>query len=585
MAQTLDALFNPPRIIQVPQGNNQGAPLPPLPPPVISVVADMRTKNVIVRAKPIDFELIEPLIKELDKVATVIDEVRIFQLKNTDATEVAANLQALFQMARQPQQAQPNLPPGRQNAQQQRANQIRQLMEIRNAEGITQVDVSTGVTVTPNRQTNSVVVVAPSDAMEIIAKLVAEIDQSGNITAPAVRFYPVKNGDVRTMVTALQDLFVAGARRPAGGAAGPRGQGQPQAAGLETPLAITGDEVGRLIIVSASAEKQELIEKVIKEMDDAHGQSTAEVKVYHLKNADAATMAPALSATVDTQAATTGGPGRGNAAAGATGGQIRISADRSSNSLVVRAAPADHEKIARLIEEMDAVPAAIVKLYALKYAEVRTTVTALQDLFVSGQRTGQGSGRNQPAGGTAQAAVVITGDEAGRLVIVSAPADKHELIAKVIKEIDDASGGDQMTVKTYAIKMGDATSIAAAILPMIDRTAPAAARRGGQPAAAGQTRITADRSSNTIVVRACAADHEKIAKLIADMDAAVADQFPVRMIPVANGDATNIAQTLSRMFGGPAAGGAARGAPRAGAAAVGHHRRRPRCPDAPRPGR
>ena len=71
VARTLDALFNPPRIIQMPQGNQQNVPLPPLPPPVISVVAEVRTKTVIVRAKPIDFDLIEPLIKELDKVAAL----------------------------------------------------------------------------------------------------------------------------------------------------------------------------------------------------------------------------------------------------------------------------------------------------------------------------------------------------------------------------------------------------------------------------------------------------------------------------------------------------------------------------------
>ena len=491
-------------------------------------------------------------------------------MKNTDAVEVATNLRDLFQVARQTQN-QPQAQ-GPQNAQQQRASQFRQLMEIRNADGVTQVDVSTGVTITPNRQTNSVVVAAPADAMEIIAKLIAEIDQSGNITAAAIRFYPVKNGDVRSMVTALQDLFVTGAARrvgaAGGGGGGPRGQGgQPQAAALETPLAITGDEVGRLIIVSASAEKQELIEKVITEMDNAQGQGTADVKIYHLKNADATTIAPALAATVDPRAAVTGGGGgRGSGAtATAAGGQIRISADRSSNSLVVRAAPADHEKIAKLIDEIDAAPAVVVKLYALKYAEVRTTVTALQDIVGSGAaRTGGGGARNQPQGGAAQAPIVVTGDEAGRLVIVSAPADKHELIAKVIKEIDDASGGDQMIVKTYVIKTGDATSIAAAILPMIDRSAPAASGGRGQPASTGQTRITSDRSSNTIVVRASAADHEKIAKLVAEMDTALADQFPVRMLPVVNGDATNIAQTLSRMFVGPTTAAGARAARRPG---------------------
>ena len=42
--------------------------------------------------------------------------------------------------------------------------------------------------------------------------------------------------------------------------------------------------------------------------------------------------------------------------------------------------------------------------------------------------------------------VVITGDEAGRVVIISAPLDKHELIAKVITDIDDRQGGKKVLV-------------------------------------------------------------------------------------------------------------------------------------------
>ena len=558
VARMLDALFNP-RIVLPPQQGNNPAPLPPLPPPVITVVADPRTKSVIVRAKPLDFELIEPLIIELDKVATdgVVSDLRTFHLVNTDATEVATNLKDLFQTAQQaagqPAQPQPNQP-GQGNPRQQRADLIRQMIELRSAAGVTQVDVSAGVTISANRQTNSVIVAAPSDAMSIIAKIIEELDQSGKDSAPTVRFYPIKNGDVRTIVTALQDLTAAGSSvsRPAGRTA----QGQPQA-GSPGAVTGTGDEAGRLIVVSAPAEKQELVAKVIEEMDKAPGLEQAVVKVYHLQTADAQTVALALATTVDRTPA--GQPAGRNAQAG-SGGLIRVSADRSSNCVVVRAPAADHERIAKIISEMDAAPAPTVKVYRLQNAEVRAAVAVLQDMFSAGTRSGQGN-RNQAAGSSA-GAVVISGDEAGRLIFVSAPAEKHELAATVIKQMDDAEATDQAVIKIYPLKSADATTVAQALSATVDRTpAGQPAGRNAPGAATGLIRISAERSSNSVVVRAPPADHERIAKYISEMDVAIADTYAPKLIPITNGDVTNIAQMLSRVFNPAAAQGSRAGGP------------------------
>ncbi|MCX5672598.1 MAG: hypothetical protein NTU94_14875 [Planctomycetota bacterium] len=567
IARTLDALYNPriPVQMQRPQGQGgRGQPPAPIvvPPPVITVVADVRTKCLIVRAKPLDFEVIESLIRELDQIPTVVTTIRVFTLKNTDAQEVATNIKDLFQLAQQRQgPPQPQQPPpqpgqpGRPTPQQQRAEMIRQMMELQGKEGVAQVDVATMMTVSANRQTNTVLVAAPSEAMTIVEHLIEELDQSGVGAAASVRLYPVKNAEVRTLVTALQEIFIQGARAPT--MTGPRGQG-PRSA-LENNVVIAGDEVGRLLIVSAPADKHELIAKVIKEIDAAQGVGEVTVKVYRLQSADAFSLSMALQQTFEQGSAAGGGGGGrrgmfGMTAGGATG-QVRISADRSSNSLVVRASAEDHEKIAKLITEMDQVNAPVVRLYPVKNADVTTVVTAVQEIF-GAKGGGMGGMRGMFGVGQDNTAVTVTGDEGGRLIIVSAPVDKHELIAKVIDEIDQAQAGDKVAVKVYRLTSADAAAVASALQSTLDQSSggQGVGRRGmggggGGGGGRGQVRISADRSSNSLVVRASAEDHEKIAKLIQELDIVPTEQFAVRTIPLINADPTAVAQVLTRVFG------------------------------------
>ena len=553
VARTLDELFNPkPRTQQrSPQRGQQPAPPAPAPPPVIGVVADLRTRTVIVRAKPTDFEDVEMLIKQLDQVPTVVSEVRIFALKNTDATQVAANLKELFQRAvqrtsqpkPQPKPSSSSQQKGRpQQPQQQRVEMIRQVLELRTKQGITQVDIASMVNVSANRQTNSVIVTAPTDAMEIVAGIIEELDQSGMAAATSVRMYPVANAEVNPMVTALREVF-GGATR----AASKAGSRSTRTV-LDAEIVISGDEAGRLIIVSAPAEEHKLIESVIKEMDQAQGTGDVTVKVYRLETADATTVATALSGTVERSP---GGAARGSATGRSGGGRVQISADRSSNSIVVRAPAEEHLKIAKLLQEMDQAPEAIVKTYPIKNANVQTIVTAVKDIFTS--RSGAGS-RTGTSGGGGRSRVSVTGDEAGRLVVVNASAEAHELIAKVIDEIDSAQSEEEVSVKVYRLKHAAAEDVEDALQDTFQKTSSSSGSAYGgysryrRPQATGQVRISADESSNSLVVRANVEDHKRIAELIAQLDVAPTETFAVRMIPLKHADPQRVEDLLDLVF-------------------------------------
>ncbi len=531
VARTLDELFNP-KPKPLPK-DYKGAP-PPSPPPVISVVSDLRTRLVIVRAKPVDFQAVEDLVKQLDQVPTIVSEVRIFHLKHTTAKDVAENLQDLFQRAaqqrtapqKQPQKKQPQGKAKRPTPQKQRAEMIREVLELRTDEGVTQVDLASMVNVSANEPTNSVIVTAPADAMGIVADIVEELDQSAQGATPSVRLYPIAHGDVVPMVKELREVFAEDRKR--------RGKPSPD-------VVITGDEAARTVVVSAPAEEHERIGEVIRELDRAQAAGAVAVQVYRLENADATTVAAALTETVKRAGKDArGGPG-----------EVRISADRSGNSVVVRAAAEDHERIGRLIQDMDTVPEAVIRTYAVKNAQVQTVVEALKEVFAS--RTGRAAGAGR---GPAKEQVAISGDEAGRLVVVSAPEATHTLVKKVIDEIDSAQSQEQVVVKVYRLKHAGADDVAEALQSTLQQASSGGGSSGWSPwrryqprqAATGQIRINPDESSNSLIVRASAPDHERIEALLKDLDVAQASQYAVRLIPLRNADPDEVENVLERVF-------------------------------------
>ncbi|MCX5682970.1 MAG: hypothetical protein NT049_04720, partial [Planctomycetota bacterium] len=149
----------------------------------------------------------------------------------------------------------------------------------------------------------------------------------------------------------------------------------------------------------------------------------------------AADVAPTLSRMAQTSATATGGGGGGRFGGGMMGmagvagpGAVVVSADVGSNGLVVSGPSADVDKVLKMARDLDqATGEPLVKTYPLKNADVRSVVTALQELTASGSRGGTAGGmrRVQAAAGATGAGsagdVVVTGDEVGRQVIVSAP--------------------------------------------------------------------------------------------------------------------------------------------------------------------
>jgi len=551
VAATLNMLFNP-RVTARPQPqrnrqNNQGGrgrqqQPPPAPKPVITVAADVRTRHVIVRAKPADLDMIDPIVKQLDQITTVVTEVRTFPLKNTDATEVASNLRELFRLSGQSRSAPRPPRRGRQPAQ-QRVEAIRQMLEFRGPDGEpVQVDATSMVGITANRATNSIVVSAPADAMMVIGGIIQELDQSaGESTKPVIRMYPVTGDDVAGLAQTLQSIF----SRSPGGRGGGGGRGTSRGA-PETPVVITADEAGKVLIVSASADQHELIAQVYKDVQEAQSRAgEAVVEVYKIRHADANQIANVITNTFGGAASPGGGRGRSRRSPQPAAGGLRVTADTSSNSVVVSATAEQHERIAQIVAETDTPPGGegIVRPIILKRADAAAAAKQLTQVFAT-----RGGGRRG-----APARVVIVGNRESKTLLVKADDETFKQIRTMAEQID--SGGDAGTVYLLPLTRADATQMAATVQDLYNQKVQAARRSGGSvPPMA----VTADDRANALILSCTAGQYEEVSVWVNQIEElSGAGRGKPRIIPLKNADPAEVEKAIRQLYGGsaPARGG------------------------------
>ncbi len=524
IAKTLNALINPKSAARArrPAPKKGTKPPPAMATPIkqtVTIVADVRTRSIIVRAKQAEIDLIETLIKQLDSAPEVISVVRVFPLKNTDAVEVAANLREMFGLVG-------GAVKGAKDPKTKKL--IRSMPEIRKGAAFSQADA--GATITANRTTNSVIVAAPAEAMELAARLIEELDQAPAAGATEVRMFKIKNADVTEVAETISRLFAGkrgAVRRP-----GRRGQA------ADKGVIVTANERRRIVIVSARADEMPLVEKVITELDVVEIARATVVKVYRLDHTDARSVSRALTATLAKSA--TGQP----AAAG-----IRIAADRSGNAIIVRAGQDQHKRIAELITELDQAPRAEPAFVTIKLerADAADVVTSLRQMLRS-----WGKRRNQVR-------PTVAFDQATNTLMISGLKKDIEKITEMVKRIDKTSP-TRPNLHLIQLQNADPEDVLKAIEQIfgggsvngaapVRRNRPGTGNRKTNPRKGSSPHATALPGQRALLVSASDEDWETIRKVIASLDEAAAKvKRLVKIFPLHNAANSRVAAALNRMY-------------------------------------
>jgi len=224
--------------------------------------------------------------------------------------------------------------------------------------------------------------------MHRLERIIEQLDSRSS--SDEMRVIQIKYANANDLATTIQKLFDAKANRPGARPGltvtptpGPPGQpgAPPGGPGVATPAGIGGpatvttliaDERTNKLVVVATPAANERIDALLREVDVPIS-GEGRINVYSLQNANAEDIAATLQSLAQGTANRPRGPGGGPPAPNIPGapppqrpggvpgvtaaelfqGEVKISPDKATNSLVVVASQADFKNLVRVIEKLD----------------------------------------------------------------------------------------------------------------------------------------------------------------------------------------------------------------------------------------
>jgi type II secretion system protein D len=352
--------------------------------PRVKIIDDLRTNSVIVQARPRDMREVLLLIAEIDAPdSDAVNAVRLFQLKFAVADEVAQTVsQAITNVlapsravTAQGQQGQPGQPgaQAQQAATGQGASELREvkstILKYLDVEGDQVRELRSGILadirMTADLRTNTVVVTAPEESMELVAALIRQLDHPPSAVAQ-IKIFKLKNSDATAMQTLLGTLFGVRTGQQGQGAQGAQ-QGVPgllvedaeDTSSMLIPLRFSVDVRTNSITAIGGAAALGVVESVLLTLDDSDiRQRTNEV--YRLKNVPAATVAQAISQFLQTQRQVLTADQGILSPFEQIEREVIVVPESVSNSLLISATPRYFDDIKDVITQLDQSPKQVI---------------------------------------------------------------------------------------------------------------------------------------------------------------------------------------------------------------------------------
>ncbi len=250
--------------------------------------ANSDTNTLIITDTTANIRRLAEIIKSIDTYVATVSEIRVFHLEYAEAESTAELINDMFEENTQSGQSAGN------------SGRVRNVIQARMPGGPPfseqgQVSQSAkgalnaNITAKADERTNSVVVSAPQDSMNVIEKLIADLDADSS-EGQSVFVYPLKNARADNLEEVLSNLFDemddsttqntgAAAQRAAGGQGGPGAPGMPGLAAFTqgSSETSTGDLVGQVsikadedtnsLIIMTSPANYEKVKKVLDDLD------------------------------------------------------------------------------------------------------------------------------------------------------------------------------------------------------------------------------------------------------------------------------------------------------------------------------
>lgn len=517
--------------------------------PRITVVAEPRTRSVIVRARPTDFALMESLIQQLDNAGQAAQlDFRLVPLTNAPPEKLLPIVQ---QMVTQMNTTRPG-------------------------------DTAT---VTLDARSRGLVIIARATAADQVEKMIRSLDKPSANQEAEVRILPLKHASAAQLATVLQGMI-----KP-----GPQGEttveglelqeqirrlkildddGNYQLLDLSKPIKIASDPAGGTIggnrlLITSTPENVRALSVVVELMDSVPVLDGVAVRLVTLAHADAATVSQTLG-TIFAQGRQLAAPTPGTPSGEpmdqgkALVHPLNVSVDPRSNTLILAGSPESLSLAQKLILDMDReLPGFVtdVRLFRLKHASASRLLPLLQSVFAEGPpvpgseglatqvtrlRTARDGEKSQQNGVfKARPALTLQADEPSNILIVAARSDNIPLITDVIEQLDIPSASGLESVRIYPLEHADPSALQKVLNDLYTGPRATALRPDDRPI------ITVDARTSALVVAGNSKAFGIVEGLLKQLDQKLPfDLRDIALIPLEHADANVVALTLQKLMDG-----------------------------------
>jgi general secretion pathway protein D len=228
-----------------------------------------------------------------------------------------------------------------------------------------------------------------------LMKIVEELDTAGTGNNEKIFFYQLQYADAEEVAAILRDVFGEGGEKGGKGAkaaGAAAGAGANASGGATFSRVIVDARTGTLIIITTEGDYV-TIRRLIEQLDVRLPGGGGRIHVKRLRNADPKELATVLQNLVAGSGAgaaggTAGGAPKKTAAEGGVelfSGEVKVTADEATRSLVIVASAADFKSLEPVIDELDRDRKQVyLEIYLLE-ASVGRSVTTGAGAHVGGQ--------------------------------------------------------------------------------------------------------------------------------------------------------------------------------------------------------
>lgn len=346
---------------------------------------------------------------------------------------------------------------------------------------------------------NALLVTGTEEQQRVVESFVQRLDTAEAVELPPLRLLQLRTADAGAVAAALQEQYD---QRPASERA-------------EKPVRVRAEASTGTLIVSAPAEYAGEIEKFVSSLNEQRPEAEGrETFVFPLKTARAADVALAMSALYPAPAAPV--DFRGRAMPWLTPArEVSVTADASSNSLLIDA-PAERraslERLAATLDEVRAPAESLLRTYRVERADPVAVATMLRGLAARGTLSGPAKA-GEPA-----AEVVIEAEPVSGTLIVAGDEAVFAKVEAVLKDLTAVPV--ERRLRVVPIQNAEASAVRDRAVLIYE------AQTAGVPGA-GPVEVTVDEGTNSLEV---VADEEAMSRFVLVLEELQRQAGPAREV-------------------------------------------------------